>query len=135
MLTDYAVTQILDYYFGSVDSLPTSWYLGLSTTTINADGTGITEPSGVDGYARVEIPNDKTNWTSESGGSLENSLSIYTPESLDAWGIITDAFLSDSLSGGNPWWFDALDSSVNVSASGRIVVFHSGDIIISLANP
>lgn len=61
-LTNYTDGKILDQIFGGTAwSPPATLYFGLSTTTIYADGTGITEPSG-GLYARVAVTNNVTNF-------------------------------------------------------------------------
>ena len=39
--------------------VPYVYYLGLSTTAPNLDGTGVTEPASDTGYARVAMLNDE----------------------------------------------------------------------------
>jgi hypothetical protein len=119
MISNYQANRILDRSFGNVTfTVPTTMYLGLSTTTINADGTGITEPSAVNGYARVSITNDKTQWGNASTGTLANIAAFTFPQSSSSWGTITYVFLSDSVTigAGNLLFYDTLSPSRTVAS-------------------
>ena len=112
--------KILDRYFGNVsDIVASTLYLGLSTTAINNDGTGATEPSG-GGYARVAVTNNKTNWSNASNGILSNLVELSFPESSASWGTISHVFLSDTI-GGAPIYFDALTTPRAVQAHTTLI--------------
>ena len=132
-ITYYSANKILDRNFGiTAYSPPATMYFGLSTTTIQIDGTGATEPS--DGnYARVGITNDKTSWGTASNGALTNSVAVTFPESTASWGTITHVFISDASSGGNIWWFDTLSPSRQVQSS-TTVLFVIGSITVQMNN-
>ncbi len=57
-----------------------TFYIGLSSTLPNANGTGVTEPSG-GGYARVAVGG----FSSPSNGSITNSNNITFPVSTGTW--------------------------------------------------
>ena len=130
--TNYARNKILDYNFGSTAySVPASFFMGLSTTTISVTGSNATEPSGA-AYARVEISNDKTNWTYASSGCLLNSASVVFTESSGSWGTVTNIFLSDTLTSGSIWFYEALPSS-KVVQTNTIVSFSASSIAMTLS--
>ena len=132
-ITYYSANKILDRNFGTTAySPPATMYFGLSTTTIQIDGTGATEPSGGN-YARVGITNDKTSWGTASNGALTNSVAVTFPESTASWGTVTHVFISDASSGGNIWWFDALSPSRQVQSS-TTVLFAIGSITVQMNN-
>jgi hypothetical protein len=89
--------EILDALLGSSHTLLGSNVdLALSTTPINEDGTGITEPIGA-AYARVTVPNDGANWAPASAGSKMNTLTLSFPQASGGnWGLITHWALYDS---------------------------------------
>ena len=121
MITYYSANRILDRNFGGTAyTPPTTLYFGLSTTTIQIDGTGATEPSGAAAYARVALTNDKTNWGNASNGALTSLAAVTFTESTGSCGTITNVFMSDVITGGNIWWFDVLTPSRTVAgeASG-----------------
>ena len=133
MITYYSANRILDRNFGGTAyTPPTTMYFGLSTTTINIDGTGATEPSG-GSYARVAFTNDKTNWGTASSGALTNLVAATFAESTASWGTITHVFIADSLTSGNIWWFDALSPS-KVVQSATTVLFAVGAISVVMNN-
>lgn len=124
---------MLDYNFGlTTYTVPSTYYFGLSTTTINIDGTGATEPSG-GAYARIALANNKTNWTVAASGLITNSTAITFAESTASWGTITYVFMSDALTGGNIWWYDAL-SPARAVASATTVLFAIGAVTVQMNN-
>jgi len=130
--TNYARNKILDYNFGSTAySVPASFFMGLSTTTISVTGSNATEPSGA-AYARVEISNDKTNWTYASSGCLLNSASIVFTESSGSWGTVTHVALWDASTSGSIWFYEALPSSKVVQAN-TIVSFSASSVAMTLS--
>ena len=120
MISYAQANKILDRYFGNVgDTVAGTLYLGLSTTAINNDGTGATEPSG-GGYARVVVTNNKTNWSNASNGILSNLTELSFPESSTSWGTVSHVFLSDTI-GGAPIYFDALATPRAVQAQTTLM--------------
>lgn len=133
MITYYSANRVLDLNFGgSAYTQPATYYFGLSTTTINIDGTGMTEPSG-GAYARVSLTNNKTNFGNASNASLTNSTAVQFPESTASWGTITYVAMLDASSSGNLWWFDALSPARTV-ASATTVLFAIGSITVQMTN-
>lgn len=132
-VTYYSANRLLDRNFGGTAyTPPTTYYFGLSTTTIQIDGTGATEPSG-NAYARVGLVNDKTSWGNASNASLANIAAVTFAESTGSWGTITNVFMSDALTSGNIWWFDTLTPSRSV-ASATTVLFAIGAITVQMTN-
>ena len=132
-VTDLQANRLLDQSFGNVSwSVPATLYFGLSTTAINDDGTGATEPA-VGSYARTSAANNKTTWGSAASAALSNLIEIQFIESTASWGTITYVFIADALSGGNILYFDALSPSRSVQ-SLTTVLFAIGSIDISMVN-
>ena len=133
MITYYSANRILDRNFGGTAyTPPATMYFGLSTTVIQIDGTGATEPSG-GAYARVALTNDKTNWGTASNASLTNSTAVTFPESTASWGTITYVGIWDASTAGNVWFFDALSPS-KVVQSATVVLFAIGAITVQMTN-
>lgn len=125
--------KVLDFNFGQTSyASPSIYYFGLSTTTINIDGTGATEPAG-GSYARVAFTNNKTNFGVASNGILTNLVAATFAESTASWGTITYVFLSDASTSGSIWWYDALSPARTV-ASATTVVFAIGAVTVTLNN-
>jgi hypothetical protein len=135
-ITYLAGGGILDQQFGSVSpTVPANYFVGLSTTTILEDGTGYTEPVGINGYARVQIANNKTTWSNSAANSVTNLIEVAFPESTGDWGTITYVFLSDSgvVGGDSVHYFGVLTPNRAIQ-TGTIVYFTPGDIIVTIAN-
>lgn len=140
MITNYQANNNLNYDFGKTTyTPPTTWYIGVSTTPINKDGTGVTEPTDK-AYSRVEIANNKTNFTVAVGGSATITKDVMFPESTEPWALVTHIFLTDSSTGGNIRFYDALDNEEEIlgqTVKGKIVqsrstlMFPSGELVFS----
>lgn len=107
-ITPYQSNRVLNNLFGATSFSPEgTLYIGLSTTALNQNGGGYTEPTGA-GYARVTVQNNKTNWGQASNSAVTNATAITFPESTSSWGTITHVFISDAPTGGNVLYWDAL---------------------------
>lgn len=83
---------VTDYYANTMlTSLFSNAYIGLSTTTPNTDGTGVTEPAS-GGYSRVSATSGSF---TASDGSVKNTGYIYFPEATADWGTITHLCIFD----------------------------------------
>jgi hypothetical protein len=137
-ITNLQANRILDYNFGNTAySVPANLYIGLSTTAINNDGTGATEPSGF-AYTRMQLGagNNKTTWTvagTPGASQLQNAVAVTFPESTGSWGTISHVFIADAISGGNILYFDAL-SPARAVAINTTVQFTIASIVISMLN-
>jgi hypothetical protein len=98
-LLTFGENTLLDGVFRG-NSLPGTFYVGLSTTTPAANGTNITEPAG-NGYARVAVTNNAINWASSSAGANSNAAQIAFPTASGSWGTVTYAVLFDAATNGN----------------------------------
>lgn len=114
---DYLENKILDHIFGGGDfTRPATVYIGLSTTTVTDAGGNITEPSG-NGYARVAVTNNATNFPAASGGSKSNGTTVAFPQASGNWITVTDFFISDASSSGNILGYGALSASKTVGVN------------------
>jgi hypothetical protein len=126
--------QVMDYIFGKVTyTPPTNWYLGVSTTTIQNDGTGATEPTTDPAYSRLIIPNIKTSFTTASNGMVQNSIAFQFSESQIDWGTVTDFLISDSATGGSVKLFGKLVLSRFVE-SGTLLFLEIGALQMTMTN-
>jgi len=93
--TDWLENEVLNAILGATATLlPATVEIGLSTTSIEDDGSGYTEPVG-GSYARVSVTNDNTNWAPSVSGSKENAADIDFPAATGSWGTVTDWFICD----------------------------------------
>lgn len=130
-ITTYQANRLNNYLFGATSFTPNgTYYIGVSTTAVNAAGTGVTEPTG-GGYKRVAVTNNKKNFTDSTGGIVQNKVQFEFPESTTAWGTITHVFISDSLTGGNILYYDALTTPRTVQTA-TILLFAINSMKIQL---
>lgn len=133
-MTDFLANEILDHVFGAAAyTAPATLYIALAdTTVVDADtGSTISEPAG-GSYARASVTNNKTNFSTASGGSLDNALEIAFAEATGSWGTVTDVVVTDASSNGNALLYGALDTSKAVS-SGDTVSFAANGLAFSLS--
>lgn len=123
--SDFVTNAVSEAFTGTPFTVPGTLYLGFSTSTISADGTGITEPSG-NGYARLAVAMNGTTWT-VTANAITNAIALTTATATGNWGTLTDAFLYSTASGaGDLYVFDALASSITIT-SGEAITIAAGD--------
>ena len=127
--------KLIKECFGNVAvTQPTIWYLGLSTTEIDANGSNITEPQASVGYTRTEIPNDNTNWSTAANGIISNLLAISMSEVSTDVGKIASIFLADTENGDALVWKTIpLDQRKELQEK-TTVFFDAGNLEFSLEN-
>jgi len=74
-----------------------------ATSALEA-GTFPPEVSG-NGYSRVTIANNTTNWPAATGGVKRNANAIVFPQATGDWGVIGLFVFRDASSGGNAWFY------------------------------
>lgn len=131
-LADSVVNALLNAIFGDVTyDAPNTYYIGLSTTTPTNTGTNVTEPSG-NGYARVAVTNNTTNWPSASGRSKSNGAPFTFPTATGSWGTVTHFVLYDAATAGTFQGWCALTTSQAI-VTDNTPVFPSGAITVTSA--
>lgn len=127
---DFLENELLDHVFGAAAyTAPVTLHIGLSTTAVADDGTGITEPG--NGYARVAVTNNLTNFPAAAAGAKSNGIAIVFPAATGSWGTITDFFISDAAGGGNILARGQISAATPV-VSGETIEFAIGDLDITL---
>lgn len=97
---------------GTAFSAPGTVYAALFTDAPVDAGSGGTELTiGVDGYARVAITNNGTNFPALSGGLKQNGTAITFPQATASWGTIVAWGLYDAATSGNLLYWGLLVSS------------------------
>jgi len=124
--------KLIGEYFGSVSDKPTTWYCGLSSTDINADGSGFSEPSSDSGYARVAIPVTTIYWTTPTSGYIQNKLPVTFNELTTNEDTITNIFLSSSETGNADFWQKLDTEDYKHLDKGTTILFNEGDYKISI---
>lgn len=132
---DAEANAILEWYFrgGTLTPLGSLW-LEMSTTTITAAGGNITPPVG-NGYLRVQMPSDTTNWSATSIAptlrQIYNLLNVAFPEATGPWGTLVDAALMSASSGGIPKVWGTLTTPRTITAP-QTLIFTPGELIFKL---
>ena len=134
MITTTAANAVLNLLLGGTNiNVPTSYYVGLSTTALTSNGTGATEPVG-NGYARVSMANNKSNFSSATVATLTNLSQIAFPEATPAgWGTISYVFLADASTGGVVWYYEALTTTRLIQANATFI-FVAGSLTFKMIN-
>jgi hypothetical protein len=122
-VTSYASNKILNYIFGNSPTLvmPANFYMGVSSTALNIEGIGATEPTG-GGYQRLVIPNDKNSFSAAANKTVTFAKEFQFPNSTSPWGDMTHWFISDTPTGENVWWNGKLIHHRNVEISTTLSV-------------
>lgn len=127
-MSNYLENEILDQIFGALAwSAPATVYVALSTTTPAEDGTNFTEPGG--NYARVAVTNNKTSWSTATGGQIQNDVQISFPNPSSAWGTVTHVGVFDDPTAGNMLVYAALPGTgVSLDTQSGVPRFNIGDL-------
>lgn len=116
----------------SADTVDT-WYVGLSTTSISEDGSGISEPSGDNGYRRVSITNNSSNFTAPENLTVKNANPIVFDEVTADCGTVTDIFLSSSPTGGKAAYYGKFTIPRPMPAQSNLTI-NAGDASFKIVN-
>lgn len=136
LLTDYGSNYISQIVFGAQSTIPTSWWMALVTTLPDpsADGTMLSEPPTAYGYARVQVPNNSSNWGLATGGVVSNAATIYFPAvtGLIDWPAVSAYVFCDASTGGNIYLAGRLRTPM-VATVGTRMRFDPGALILSVS--
>lgn len=113
-MTNILAAKVLDHIFMKTAlPAPVNLWIGLSSTTPTSAGANVTEPPGVDGYARVSTAGaDWTTATIADPSLTENATVVQFPTVINnPWPVQTNLLLWDSSTGGDLWSFAALDTA------------------------
>lgn len=132
MNTTYFLNQVAGNLFKTktTPALPGAFYIGLSSTAPNIDGTNVGEPNSSAGYARVEL----TSLGEPVDGVVTNELAINFNESTASWGTITHFVIFDAETGGNLLMYGALSTPRSVEAA-TIMTIKENYLSLSAQNP
>lgn len=134
MNTTYFMNCVAGNIFSTktTPALPTKYYLGLSKTAPNVNGTGVTEPATDTGYSRIEL-NDLSE---PDNGVVSNNNMINFEESLKSWGNITHFVIYDRepVGSGNLLMYGELSTPRSVEAE-TIMSIKDGYLKLSVQNP
>ena len=127
-LSDVYENNALDALLGPGFTRPATVYVALYTA-MPTDAGGGTEVAG-NGYARVAVPNDSTNWPVAISGQKKNGTAIVFPQATGSWGTIVGFGLFDAATAGIMICWGALGTSKPVAA-GETPQFAANAIMIT----
>lgn len=134
MISIEEANTILGMRLGNVSATTVNtWYVGLSTTAISDDGSGISEPSGDNGYHRVAIQNNSSNFNPPSNMQVTNANPIVFDEVTADCGTATHIFLSSSETGGRAAYYGQFTVPRPMPAQSNLTI-NAGDAIFKIVN-
>lgn len=100
-----------------------TWYVGLSTQTIQSDGTGVSEPTS-GSYYRIAI--DSNFWNPPENSTITNGCPITFHTATQKWGTIKEIFISNTntlgTSGSYIFFHQPLIPSIPVNTGTRVII-------------
>lgn len=136
MNTNYFKNVIMGNVFrtSTGTALPSSYYIGLSSTEPTAEGGNVTEPSGTGtGYTRVQL----TSLTAPSDGVINNASVISFPESTTDWFPSSAPaqyyVIFDAQSGGNLLMYNQLTTS-RIIETNTIATIKANSLYLQLTD-
>jgi hypothetical protein len=134
MTTNQEINRIADELYGKQSTAAANYYIGLLTATPNPDGTNVQEVSITGtGYARRQLPNNKTTFSTSNNGQVSNVSEIDFPAATAAWGTITDVGIFDAATGGN-LLYSSTQATPKAYDTGDIAFFAAGDVKWTVQN-
>lgn len=134
MNTNYFLSCVAGNVFQTKKSpaVPSEYYIGLSTTAPNIEGSGYNEPSTDAGYKRVKL----TSLSEPTDGLVTNTLAINFDESTASWGTVTHFVIFDTgtVDAGNLLMYGALSTPRAVEAA-TIMTIKENYLKLSVTNP
>lgn len=123
--------KVMNHILGGSDySRLATVYLALFTAAPTETGGG-TEVSG-NGYTRLSIPNNATNFPASSGGQKSNGIAFtFTPASGGSWGTVSHWAIMSASSGGLILFFGALNATKLINDTDTLS-FAIGQLNITL---
>lgn len=103
MITTYAALRHLNFDFnGAAYSGPATWYVGFRQSGTELTGNG---------YARIALTADSTNWPTTATNVMANGVEFVTATASGGdWIQADEVALYDDITGGNLWYWDLLDA-------------------------
>ena len=130
--TKLAANKILNNILG-VDTLtrPTKFHVGLSTTTIDRNGDGVSEPTAGKNYYRTTI--ETSHWNPAENSTITNGSQISFLKATGNWGVIKEIFISEcsatGASGSCIWFHQPVIPNIPV-LSGTTVIIPPESLVI-----
>lgn len=114
-------------------SIPTNYYIGLSSTAPTEGGTNVTEPASTTGYTRVRL----ASLTSPTNGVITNNAEIRFDESTANWfsasNPATHYVIYDSVTGGNLLMYNEL-TTPRIIEINTIAIIKANSLYLQLTD-
>ena len=134
-MTDYMESGLINAMFrGNPNSFAfaTGIYIGLTGDNPTDAAPTANELSG-NGYARVQVVQNTTNWTAVgTDGKTENLAAIEFPEASATWNTASGVVIADAATGGNVFFYGNLTTPKQAD-NGDTLRFKSGELEITMA--
>jgi hypothetical protein len=133
--TDERERAIADSQFGggATTWAPATWYLGISLTIPNDDGSNFTEPVG-GAYARVVVTNNVANFpaavTTAGRTTKSNGTKQTFPNPTANWGTASHYGYFTAATGGTCQYHNPLDTPVTIRNGNTPVEFDVGQLVM-----
>lgn len=101
-------------------------YVGLSTTTFDLNGAGISRPPSSGGYESIST--NQSNWETSAGNTVTSKYQLAFNVTTSDWGTVRAVSITN---GTDYIWGGVLEAAVSVPIN-RIVVFLANDLTITL---
>lgn len=126
MVTTYFKNLVADnvWHTEGASALPSTYYLAMSTTEPQEDGSGVTEPSQSSGYRRVAI----SALSAASNGEVRNTERLAWPKVISNEGVVGYWAIYDAAerAGGNLLMGGALNESKHLESGTAMMIDANG---------
>lgn len=120
---DAAGADLLNLDFnGTSYTPPATWYVGFRNNGVELVGNG---------YARIALTADSTNFPATAVKSISNGVEFETPQATGDWDQADEVGLWAASTGGSPRYYDLLDAPFTL-LNGRKRTFAVGALQIRL---
>lgn len=122
-ITNYAASRHLNKDFNGTNyTPPATWYVGFRSNGVELSGNG---------YARIALTANGTNFPTTSTNVMSNGVEFDTPVASGDWAQADEVGLYDALTSGNLWYYDLLDAPFTL-LNGRQRTFAIGAVQIRM---
>lgn len=124
MIAIFAALRHLNHDFNGAEyAHPATWYVGFRSAGVELSGNG---------YARVALIANTTNWPTTATNVMANGVEFVTPTATGGdWQQADEVALYDAATAGNLWYWDLLDAPFTL-AETRFRTFAIGAVQIRM---
>jgi len=129
--SNYLEEKLVGHVIGNTQyTAPATLYVALFSASPGDGDTG-TELTG-NGYARVAVTNNLTNWSNTVSGQRSNAVAISFPQATADWLPAVSFGVYDAASAGNLlYWADFTSPASYTVTSGVVASFPVGSLVVT----